>query len=339
VRIGFKVGTAAMSGDGRHNATHVAWLDASSVRDERDGEKLAREGIEAKGDIRWGGVMNKFFMSCVALRGGEETLLKARIQDNFWGAVLEEFVVVPAEEDAVLTAGWWYGAKDRALLAQASDDWSKAVNLGMFGFIAKPLLWLLTFFHAYVDNWGVAIILLTIFVRALFYPLSQKSYKSMEKMRQIQPHMAKIREKYAGNKEEMNREMMNLYKTYGVNPAAGCLPILIQIPVFFGLFQALLNSIELRHAPFITRLPFTGLIWMADLSAADPLWITPILMGVTMFLQQKMSPPMGDPTQQKIMLAMPVIFTFMCFNFPAGLVVYWLFSNVFSIAQQKLIMR
>jgi YidC/Oxa1 family membrane protein insertase len=339
VRIGFKVGAPAMATSGRHNATRVVWLDAGSIRDAQKAEKLAKEGLEARGDIRWGGVMNNFFMAGVAVRGGEDILLKARINDNFWGAVFEEFVVVPADRDVVLTADWWYGAKERALLAQASDDWSRAVDLGMFGFIAKPLLWLLTFFHGYVGNWGVAIILLTIFIRILFFPLSQKSYRAMEKMKQIQPHMAKIREKHAGNKEEMNREIMNLYKTYGVNPAAGCLPILIQIPVFFGLFQALLNAIELRHAPFIVHLPFTGLIWMADLSAADPLWITPILMGITMFLQQKMSPPVGDSTQQKIMLAMPVVLTFMCFTFPAGLVVYWLFSNVFSIVQQRLITR
>jgi YidC/Oxa1 family membrane protein insertase len=132
----------------------------------------------------------------------------------------------------------------------------------------------------------------------------------------------------------MNEEMMQLYKTYKVNPAGGCLPMIVQIPVFFGLYQALLHSIELRHASFITHLPFTNLIWLADLSAKDPFYITPLIMGATMFLQQKMTPAPGDPTQAKVMLFMPVIFTFMFLNFPSGLVVYWLVNNVISIAQQ-----
>ena len=203
----------------------------------------------------------------------------------------------------------------------------------------KPLLMLLEFFYSYAHNYGVAIILLTIVIKILFWPLSQKSYKSMQQMKQLQPLIVKIREKYADDKESMNREIMQLYKTYKVNPAGGCLPILIQIPVFFGLYQALLNAIELRHAPFISTLPFTNMPWLADLASPDPLLITPLVMGATMFLQQKMTPAPGDPTQAKVMMLMPLIFTVLFINFPSGLVVYWLINNVISIGQQWMQLR
>jgi YidC/Oxa1 family membrane protein insertase len=161
----------------------------------------------------------------------------------------------------------------------------------------------------------------------------------MEQMRRIQPLMAKIREKYADDREKMNAEIMQLYKTYKVNPAGGCLPMLLQIPVFFALYQALLGAIELRHAPFIPHLPGTDIVWLADLSAKDPLYITPLVMGATMFLQQRMTPSAADPTQAKIMMAMPVIFTFLFLSFPSGLVLYWLVNNVLSIFQQWLLTR
>ena len=169
----------------------------------------------------------------------------------------------------------------------------------MFSLIAKALLWLLEFFHTYVQNWGVAIILLTIVIKAIFWPLTAKSYTSMEKMKKLQPMMVAIREKHKDDKEAMNKEIMALYKTYGVNPASGCVPILIQLPVFFGLYQALLTAIELRHATFVEFLPFTDYVWLADLSAKDPFYITPIIMGATMFLQQRMSPLPRTPPSRK----------------------------------------
>ena len=156
----------------------------------------------------------------------------------------------------------------------------------------------------------------------------------MNQMKKLQPMMAQIREKYKDDRQKMNEELMRLYKTYKVNPAGGCLPMLIQIPVFFALYQALLGAIELRHAPFIYHLPFTNLVWLADLSAKDPFYITPLIMGATMFIQQKMTPAPGDPTQAKVMLFMPIIFTFLFMNFPSGLVIYWMVNNILSIAQQ-----
>jgi YidC/Oxa1 family membrane protein insertase len=233
-----------------------------------------------------------------------------------------------------VSVSYWFGPKDRHLMHAVSDELAKSVDLGMFSIIAKGLLWILEFFHKYVGNWGLAIIMLTIVIKIIFWPLTAKSYSSMEKMKRLAPMMQKIKEKHKDDKEAMNREVMALYKTYGVNPASGCLPLLVQMPVFFGLYQALLTSIELRHASFIPTLPFTDLPWLADLSAKDPFYITPLVMGVTMFLQQRLSPPAADPTQQKIMMFLPIIFTFLFLAFPAGLVVYWLVNNVISIGQQ-----
>jgi YidC/Oxa1 family membrane protein insertase len=215
----------------------------------------------------------------------------------------------------------------------------EALNYGWFTFLAKPLVSGLKFFYSYAGNYGVAIIILTILVKLLFWPLSQKSYKSMEQMKKLQPMVQKIKEKYGDDRQRMNQEVMELYKTYKVNPAGGCLPMLLQIPVFLGLYQGLLNAIELRHAPFIAHLPFTDIVWLADLSAKDPFYITPVVMGATMLLQQRLTPAPADPTQAKIMMFMPVVFTFMFLNFPAGLVVYWLVNNVLSIGQQWWMLR
>ena len=154
-----------------------------------------------------------------------------------------------------VAVNWWFGPKDRTMLATAPDHLSQAVNFGMFSIIARPLLTILAFFHSFVGNWGIAILMLTFCIRVVFWPLSQKSFKSMEQMKKLQPMMKKLREKHKDDKEALNKEMMQLYKTYKVNPAGGCLPIVVQIPVFIGLYQALLNSIELRHASFIEYLP------------------------------------------------------------------------------------
>ena len=192
-----------------------------------------------------------------------------------------------------------------------------------------PLLIVLKFIYNYVGNYGIAIIILTILIKIIFWPLGNKSYKSMKEMQKLQPKMQELREKYKDDKQKLSQETMALYKTHKVNPLGGCLPIVIQIPVFFGLYKVLLYAIELRHSPFF--------FWIQDLSAKDPYYITPIVMGATMFMQQKMTPTMGDPMQAKIMLFMPVVFTFLFLNFPSGLVIYWLFNNIISIGQQMYI--
>ncbi len=222
-------------------------------------------------------------------------------------------------------------------------DLDKIVNYGWFDIIAKPALSLLNLLYGFVHNYGLAIILVTIIFKLLLWPISQKGMKSMKTMQKIKPKMTKLQEKYKNDKERLNQEMIKMYRTYKVNPIGGCLPMLAQIPLFFALYKVLLQSIELRHAPFM--------LWITDLSAPDRLYmgfdipylggipVLTLLMGGSMFLQQKMTPAPLDATQAKVMLFMPVLFTFMFINFSSGLVLYWFINNLLSIAQQYLINR
>ncbi|GAB4439382.1 MAG: membrane protein insertase YidC [bacterium] len=223
------------------------------------------------------------------------------------------------------------GPKDPEILKPLGYYLSAAVDYGFFHFIARPLLVILNFFYKFTKNYGVSIILLTILIKLAFFPLSHKSYKSMKALQKLQPKMEEIRKKYANDREALNREMMLLYKRHGVNPLSGCLPMIVQIPFFIALYQALMNAIELRQAPFI--------FWLNDLSAKDPYYVTPILMGATMLIQQILTPSSGDPTQKKMMYILPIVFTFMFLNFPSGLVLYWLVNNIFSIFQQLYTMK
>jgi YidC/Oxa1 family membrane protein insertase len=211
---------------------------------------------------------------------------------------------------------------------------ARAVNFGWFDFLGKPLLFVLNWLDRYCGNYGWAIIVLTVLLRIVFWWPNHKSYKSMKDMQKLQPKVAKIREKYKDDREAMNKELMALYRTFKVNPMAGCLPMLLQLPVFIALYDVLGSAIELRQAPFVPTLPFTHIVWLADLSVKDPLLITPLVMGATMFIQQKMTPTTGDPTQAKMMMFLPVVFTFLFINFASGLVIYWLVNNILSIAQQ-----
>lgn len=340
VRLGLTVGATPLTEGSSYDPTRICWSDNGSYNQDTDADDLTSEGKIVSGTIGWAGVTSNYFMSMIVPADAKNQTLKARIENGVWRVGLEQpaFTAMPAA-DTVVKTGWWLGPKDRTLLEGVPNDLEAAVNYGFFSIIARPLLVILNFFQSYVHNWGIAILLLTLCIRIVFWPLSHKSYKSMEQMKRLQPMMQKLREKYKDDKETLNREVMQLYRTYGVNPASGCLPILVQIPVFIGLYQALLNAIQLRHASFITYLPFTDLTWLADLSAKDPYYITPILMGATMFLQQRLSPPAGDPTQQKVMMFLPLIFTVMFLNFPAGLVIYWLFNNILSIGQQWWMLR
>jgi YidC/Oxa1 family membrane protein insertase len=208
------------------------------------------------------------------------------------------------------------------------------VNFGWFDWLARPFLYVLKWLNGYIHNYGWTIILLTILLRVVLWWPNQKSMQSMKVMQKIQPRVAEIREKYKDDKEAMNRELMGLYRTFKVNPLGGCLPMLLQLPIFLALYNLLLYSIEFRHASFIPTLPFTNIVWLADLSAKDPLLITPLIMGASMFIQQRMSPSMGDPTQAKMMMFMPLIFTVFFLNFSSGLVIYWLVNNILAIIQQ-----
>jgi len=337
VRLGFTVGASPFGSESDYDMTRVAWSDDGSYSEETSPEDQFTE----VGIFPWAAVLSNYFMTAIAPASDQNITIKMPIvQNTVWrvGLEPEPFLIQP-NTDFPVDVAWYYGPKERAMLEVAPNDLRDAVDLGMFSVISHPLLIFLEFFYNYVHNWGIAILILTFFIRLAFWPLSQKSYKSMKAMQKLQPLMLKLREKYADDKVALQRETMQLYKTYKVNPLGGCLPILVQIPVFIGLYQALLNSIELRHAVFIEYLPFTSIPWLTDLAAKDPFYITPILMGITMLLQQRLSPPPADPMQQKVMMFMPIIFTAMFLNFPAGLVIYWLFSNILSITQQWLIMR
>ena len=341
VRLGYTVAADGSNASGsRYDLMRVAWDSDGSLSEESSAKTLEETGVQATGKIYWAGAMSTYFLSAVLPGDTANLTVKGRLQQGTYRAAVEEpeTVLAPGEQRE-LRVSYWLGPKVRSQLAAVSDELVKSIDLGMFHLIAKGLLWLLEFFQKYVHNWGVAIILLTVLIKAVFWPLNAKSYASMEQMKKLHPLMGNIREKYKNYKEMMNKEVMALYKTYGVNPASGCVPILIQMPVFFGLYQALLTSIELRHAAFISTLPGTDIIWLADLSAKDPFYITPIIMGVTMFVQQRLSPPATDPTQQKIMMFLPLIFTVLFLGFPSGLVVYWLVNNILSIAQQKMMAK
>ncbi len=200
------------------------------------------------------------------------------------------------------------------------------VDYGWLTVLAKPIYVLLAFLHGIVGNWGWAIVLLTVLIKGVFYPLSAASYKSMAKMKEVSPRLMKLREQYGDDKQKMNVAMMELYKTEKINPLGGCLPILVQIPVFISLYWVLLASVEMRNAPWI--------LWVKDLATPDAWFILPLLMMATMWIQYKLNPVPPDPVQARVMMLMPLIFGVMFFFFPAGLVLYWLTNNVLSIAQQ-----
>ena len=241
------------------------------------------------------------------------------------------FVVQPGAQQQVGSI-LWVGPEIQDKMAAIAPHLDLTVDYGWLWFISQPLFKLLKFIHSFIGNWGFSIIIITFIVRGIMYPLTRAQYTSMAKMRMLQPKLAAMRERIGDDKQRMSQEMMALYKTEKVNPLGGCLPLVIQMPIFLALYYMLSGSIELRHAPFA--------LWIHDLSAQDPYYILPVLMGITMFFIQKMSPTtVTDPMQQKIMTFMPVIFTVFFLWFPSGLVVYYIVSNLVTILQQQLIYR
>ena len=239
--------------------------------------------------------------------------------------------VIPAGGNTEFVSQLFVGPKIVNRLEEIAPSLDLTVDYGVLTFLSKPLYWLLSWYHGFVGNWGVAIILLTFTVKALFYKLSETSYRSMAKMRKVSPRLKTLKERYGDDRQKMNQAMMELYKTEKINPMGGCLPILVQIPVFIALYWALLESVDLRQAPFI--------FWIKDLSVMDPFYVLPIVMGISMVIQQRLNPPPPDPIQAKIMMALPFVFTVFFAFFPAGLVLYWVINNVLSIAQQWVITK
>lgn len=305
---------------------------AGDELDQVDVGDLKKDAKSFGKEVIWGSLQSKYFMAAaVPLNAAAE---KLRVVLN--GELLEcSFVSAPLAlqpgEKRQFDYLFFFGPKDFDQLKAADHQLERAVNFGWFDLLAKPLLHVLVFFYGFLKNYGLAIILLTVIIKLLFWPLTHKSYASMKAMQKLQPEMQKLREKFKNDKDRLNKELMELYKKHSVNPLGGCLPMLVQIPVFFALYKVLLDSIALRQAPFM--------LWLTDLSAKDPYYITPLLMGATMFIQQKMTPTTADPLQAKIFMFMPVVFTFLFLNFPSGLVIYWLVNNLLTIAQQYYINR
>jgi YidC/Oxa1 family membrane protein insertase len=243
----------------------------------------------------------------------------------------DKAVTVDPGKRVEVSARFYAGPKDQYSLQAISPFLELSVDYGWLWWVAQPLFWLLTKIHSLVDNWGVAIILLTVLIKAVFFKLSATSYRSMANMRRVQPKLQDIREQYADDKQKQSQAMMELYRKEKINPMGGCLPILVQMPVFIALYWVLMESVELRHAPFM--------LWIDDLAVMDPYFVLPLLMGASMWFMQKLNPPPPDPMQAKIMQWLPVIFTFFFLWFPAGLVLYWVVNNVLSMAQQYVITR
>ncbi|WP_373499977.1 membrane protein insertase YidC [Desulfococcus sp.] len=311
--------------------------------------KSIKEKNTYEGKIGWTAIESRYFFTGVIPKAVEDARLHLSVNnDNLLESqyIVPEVKVDPATQKTV-AFDLFFGPKSLKILSQYNNGLERLVHFGMFHIIAKPCLWLMNYIYSVIPNYGVAIIILTIIIKAILWPLGNKSYGSMNQMKKLQPLMAEIREKHKDDKKKMNEELMGLYRTYKVNPMGGCLPMVLQIPVFFALYRMLYEAIELRHAPF------GG--WINDLSAPDRLFqfdfsipfmeppygipVLTIIMGATMLLQQKMSPPPGDPTQAKMMMMMPVVFTFIFINFSSGLVLYWLVNNILSIAQQYYIGR
>lgn len=331
---------------GKRYDVHGPTTFADNALHTLNANELAKGPKTFEKDVLWSGFEDKYFLSAVIAENGSIATAQIR-QDN---AYVENVISSPRltlNPGAVATVSYrlYFGPKDLDILKAQGSRLEEVIDFGWFSAIAKPLLHTLQFFYKYVGNYGLAIIIITVILKALFYPLTNKSYKSMKDMQKLQPKMAELKEKYKNDRDAMNKAVMELYKTHKVNPMGGCLPMLIQIPVFFALYKALMFSIELRHAPFI--------LWIKDLSAPDalfgvipkdlpllggmPIGPLPLLMGATMVVQQKMTPSNMDPAQAKMMMALPFVFTFMFLNFPSGLVLYWLVNNILTIAQQAYI--
>jgi YidC/Oxa1 family membrane protein insertase len=276
----------------------------------------------------WIGLMQHYFVSAWIPKAGlPREFYTKQLSENIYSiGSISALGTIASGATLEVPARLFAGPQTQADLKAAAPGLEYTVDYGWLTIIATPLFWVLSAIQKIVHNWGVAIILLTILIKAAFYPLSAASYRSMAHMREIAPRMQSIKEKFGDDRQKMQQAMMELYKTEKINPMGGCLPILIQIPVFIALYWVLLGSVEMRHAPFA--------LWIHDLSAKDPYYVLPILMGLTMIIQTKLNPTPPDPIQAKVMMAMPVVMSIFFFFFPAGLVLYWLVNNILSIAQQ-----
>jgi len=331
------------AGESRYDASGSYLYSDNSLKHDKQKDITSASKTYDK-NLLWAGFADKYFLTAILAENGSiaSIELKKNPAGYIESIVSSPQLTIPSGQAAVVVNRLFVGPKDIDILKSQGNSLEQSLDLGWFSVIAKPLLYTLKFFYKYVGNYGVAIIIITVILKAIFFPLTHKSYKSMKDMQKIQPLMAALKEKHKNDRNELNKAVMELYREHKVNPLGGCLPMLIQIPVFFALYKALMFSIELRHAPFF--------LWITDLSGPDNLFgqllglpfvigPLPLVMGATMFIQQKLTPSNMDPAQAKMMLMLPVVFTFMFLNFPSGLVLYWLLNNVLTIAQQMYINR
>ncbi len=299
-------------------------VDDKVLKETPDGE------AERKGDVKWSAIQDKYFLSVLMPQKAAAALAKKE-GDKLVSAGVR--FPTPANGSA-LTMQLYAGPKEYDILKALNVGLEDTIDFGWFVFgswalvkaVAKPIFYVLRFLYEFTHNYGITIILLTMLIKLMFVPLQYKSYKSMKQMQVIQPKVQAIQNKYKDDRDRLNKELIKLYKDHRVNPVGGCLPMVLQMPVFVALFNILYMTIDLRQAPFM--------LWIKDLSIQDPYYVLPIIMGATMVIQQKITPTTMDPTQAKIMLFLPVFMTFLFVNFPAGLVLYWLTNNTLTITQQ-----
>lgn len=319
-----------------HDAPFEGLIAMVDNKIQREAPAEAAKGHDFSGDISWAGFGHTYFFFALLPESGAQHKLSVHQA----GAALIGAISGPGASQRYTL---FVGPKELDTLKSLDKGFERSINFGYFWFISIPLLYVLHFFHRVTASYGLDIILLTVLIKLLMAPLTHKSYVSMKQMQKLQPQMERLKERYSDDKEKLNKEIMELYRRNGVNPLGGCLPMVLQLPIFYGLYNALGTPIELRHAPFL---------WIKDLSRPDwqslpftlGAWhlgipILTILMGASMFLQQWMTPTAGDPNQRKMMMLMPLIFTFMFVSFPAGLTVYWLVNNLLTIGQQYWINR
>ncbi len=309
-----------------------AWWSPEKSYNKLALDDFADEPVKETVKGGWAAMVQHYFVSAWVPAKDSQNSFSTRSSGgfNYIGFVGQDLAVAPGQKGEV-SAQFYAGPKIQDKLKALSEGLELTVDYGWLWFIAQFLFWLLKLIHGWVGNWGWAIVLLTVLVKAAFFQLSAKSYKSMANMRRVMPEMQRIKEQFGADRQKMSQAMMDLYRKEKINPLGGCLPILVQMPVFIALYWTLMESVELRHAPWI--------LWIKDLSLMDKYFVLPILMGITMWIQQHLNPAPPDPMQAKIMKLMPIVFTFMFLWFPAGLVLYWLVNNMLSIAQQWVITR
>jgi len=316
--------------------TGAAYFDSEDNFNKIDFSDIASGSFQKEVKTSWISMIQHYFFTAWLPSADDNIkktiytrLLSADNQRSYQIGSVDTYINILPGENKVFNSKLYVGPKVQSEITDLAPGLALTVDYGVLTFLAAPLFWVLETLHSLFGNWGWSIIMLTVLIKIVFFKLSESSYKSMAKMKKLTPRMTALKERYGDDKKQFSEALMKIYKEEKVNPLGGCLPILIQIPVFIALYWVIIESVEMRHAPFVG--------WISDLSSADPLYILPVLMGLSMYAQQKLNPAPTDPMQAKIFLTLPFVFTFLFATFPSGLVLYWVTNNILSIAQQYVI--